>query len=84
MEKPRVGATEVWEIDSRTGDTHPIHLHLVQSQVLSSDSHHSGSYGGGHVKTFLLREPATKQGFPSLRSVDMPVMSIRPMNVHVG
>ncbi|MGE5839511.1 MAG: multicopper oxidase family protein [Deltaproteobacteria bacterium] len=35
-EKPRVGATEVWEIDNRTGDTHPIHLHLVQFQDLNA------------------------------------------------
>jgi spore coat protein A, manganese oxidase len=39
-EKPRVGATEVWQIDNRTGDTHPIHLHLVQFQA------QSGSYSG--------------------------------------
>ena len=49
-EKPRVGATEVWEIDNRTGDTHPIHLHLVQFQLLSGsddDGHHSSSWGDG-------------------------------------
>jgi FtsP/CotA-like multicopper oxidase with cupredoxin domain len=34
-EKPRVGATEVWQIDNSTGDTHPIHLHLIQFQVLN-------------------------------------------------
>ncbi len=44
-EKPRVGATEVWQIDNKTGDTHPIHLHLVQFQVLNSGGH-SSSYGG--------------------------------------
>ena len=43
-EKPRVGATEVWQLDNRTGDTHPIHLHLVEFQILNSDSH-SSSYG---------------------------------------
>jgi len=37
-EKPRVGATEVWEIDNRTGDTHPIHLHLVQFQILGDST----------------------------------------------
>lgn len=37
-EKPRVGATEVWEINNRTGDTHPIHLHLVQFQDLNAGS----------------------------------------------
>ena len=29
------GATEVWEIINQTGDTHPMHLHLVNFQVLS-------------------------------------------------
>ncbi|HEX9137163.1 MAG TPA: multicopper oxidase domain-containing protein, partial [Nitrospirota bacterium] len=45
-EKPRVGSTEVWQLDNRTGDTHPIHLHLVEFQILSSDSHHSSSSYG--------------------------------------
>ena len=44
-EKPRVGATEVWQLDNRTGDTHPIHVHLIQFQVLNSGG--SYSYGGG-------------------------------------
>jgi spore coat protein A, manganese oxidase len=34
-ELPRVGATEVWEILNLTQDAHPIHLHLVQFQVLN-------------------------------------------------
>ena len=29
------GATEVWRIFNLTGDTHPIHFHLVNVQVLS-------------------------------------------------
>ena len=33
-ERPRVGATEQWEIVNLTADTHPIHLHLVHMQVL--------------------------------------------------
>ncbi len=34
-EMPRVGSTEDWELVNLTGDTHPIHLHLVQFQVVS-------------------------------------------------
>jgi spore coat protein A, manganese oxidase len=34
-ELPRVGSTEVWEILNLTQDAHPIHLHLVQFQVLN-------------------------------------------------
>jgi spore coat protein A len=33
-EKPSAGATEVWQIFNLTGDTHPIHFHLVNVQVI--------------------------------------------------
>jgi spore coat protein A, manganese oxidase len=33
-ETPRVGSTEDWNIIDTTGDTHPIHLHLVQFQLV--------------------------------------------------
>lgn len=34
-ELPRVGSTEEWTIVNLTMDTHPIHLHLVQFQILN-------------------------------------------------
>ena len=34
-EYPALGTTEMWEIVNMTGDTHPIHLHLVQFQMLN-------------------------------------------------
>lgn len=34
-EMPRLGATEVWEIMNLTQDAHPIHLHLIQFQLLN-------------------------------------------------
>lgn len=34
-EKPALGTTEMWEVVNMTGDTHPIHLHLVQFQLLN-------------------------------------------------
>jgi FtsP/CotA-like multicopper oxidase with cupredoxin domain len=34
-ERPRVGSTEEWLIVNLTADTHPIHLHLVQFQLLN-------------------------------------------------
>ncbi len=33
-ETPNAGATEVWEIYNLTGDTHPIHFHLVNVQLI--------------------------------------------------
>lgn len=34
-ENPRRGATEIWEIYNFTADAHPIHIHLVQFEVLN-------------------------------------------------
>jgi FtsP/CotA-like multicopper oxidase with cupredoxin domain len=34
-ESPKLGATEVWEIFNFTADAHPIHIHLVQFQILN-------------------------------------------------
>ena len=34
-ELPKEGTTEVWEVINMTADAHPIHLHLVQFQLLS-------------------------------------------------
>jgi len=33
-ENPALGSTEVWEVYNPTGETHPIHLHLVQFLVI--------------------------------------------------
>jgi spore coat protein A, manganese oxidase len=34
-ETPQVGSTEIWEFANLTEDAHPIHLHLVQFQVIN-------------------------------------------------
>jgi len=56
-EKPVLDSTEIWEIYNFTGDAHPIHLHLVNFQILGraeisfDDSHtqrvvqHNGTIG---------------------------------------
>jgi FtsP/CotA-like multicopper oxidase with cupredoxin domain len=36
-ENPAVGATETWEIHNFTADAHPIHIHLVQFQVVGRE-----------------------------------------------
>jgi spore coat protein A, manganese oxidase len=33
-ENPRVDSTEIWRVINTTGDAHPIHIHLVQFQIL--------------------------------------------------
>ena len=36
-ENPVVGDTEIWEIHNFTEDAHPIHVHLVQFQVVDRE-----------------------------------------------
>jgi FtsP/CotA-like multicopper oxidase with cupredoxin domain len=56
-ENPAFGATEEWEIYNFTGDAHPIHLHLVNFEILGRNAisfvegdpvpvlQHNGEYG---------------------------------------
>ncbi|MDO8972049.1 MAG: multicopper oxidase domain-containing protein, partial [Saprospiraceae bacterium] len=41
------GTTEVWEVLNLTEDTHPMHFHLVNVQVLSRQSIVTTDYSGG-------------------------------------
>jgi len=43
-EDPAEGSTEEWVIINLTGDTHPIHLHLVQFQVMSRQKINAAKY----------------------------------------
>jgi len=43
-EKPLEGTTELWELVNLTGDTHPIHIHLVHFQVLNHQPFDVASY----------------------------------------
>jgi spore coat protein A len=43
-ERPQVGATEVWEVANLTMDAHPIHLHLIQFQIVNRQAFDSDTY----------------------------------------
>jgi FtsP/CotA-like multicopper oxidase with cupredoxin domain len=43
-ELPTLGSTEVWEIVNTTADAHPIHLHLVQFQILNRQKFQTARY----------------------------------------
>ena len=51
LDKPtevvKAGTEEVWEIANLTGDTHPIHFHLVNVQILSRQAFDEENYTGG-------------------------------------
>jgi spore coat protein A, manganese oxidase len=40
-------ASEVWQIINLTGDTHPIHFHLVNAQIISRQPFNVKNYNGG-------------------------------------
>lgn len=44
IEMPRVDTVEQWNIINTTGDTHPIHLHLVQFQILGRQKFNVKAY----------------------------------------
>jgi spore coat protein A, manganese oxidase len=43
-EDPKAGSTEIWSFANTTGDVHPIHLHLVQFQVINRQTFDIQSY----------------------------------------
>ena len=45
-ETPRAGDTEVWQIANLTADTHPIHFHLVNVQIVSRQPFAAKQYNG--------------------------------------
>lgn len=51
-ENPRVGATEIWEIANLTEDAHPIHLHLLQFQMINHQAFDAESYDVAYNAAF--------------------------------
>jgi FtsP/CotA-like multicopper oxidase with cupredoxin domain len=51
-EQPRVGSTEIWEIINLTGDAHPIHVHLVQFQLINRQIADVASYQAAYSALF--------------------------------
>jgi spore coat protein A len=51
-ELPQEGDTEQWEIINLTADAHPIHLHLVQFQIINRQSFNTNKYTGVYNAAF--------------------------------
>jgi len=56
-ELPIEGDTEEWEIVNLTADAHPIHLHLVQFQIINRQKFNTNKYNKAYNALF----PASKQ-----------------------
>jgi spore coat protein A, manganese oxidase len=51
-ELPKEGETEVWEIVNLTADAHPIHLHLVQFQLMNRQDFNAKTYTADYALAF--------------------------------
>ncbi len=51
-ELPAEGSTELWEIVNLTADAHPMHLHLVQFQVLNRQGFATNKYAKAYATAF--------------------------------
>ena len=51
-ELPNEGTTEVWEIVNLTADAHPIHLHLVQFQLMNRQNFDLAKYSAAYAAAF--------------------------------
>ncbi len=56
-EHARAGDVEIWRIFNLTGDTHPIHFHLVNVQVIGRRPFDAENYDGTPSFTGPLRGP---------------------------
>lgn len=51
-ELPQEGETEVWEVVNLTADAHPIHLHLVQFQLMNRQAFNVAKYETTYAAAF--------------------------------
>jgi FtsP/CotA-like multicopper oxidase with cupredoxin domain len=59
-ENPKLGSTEIWEIVNTTADAHPIHLHLVQYQLVSRQAFQAGKYLKDYTAAQPVPSPSAK------------------------
>lgn len=67
-ETPSAGSTEVWQIFNLTGDTHPIHFHLVNVQVIQRQPF-SGVPGNFNFTGSPIPPDANEIGWKALRAL---------------
>jgi len=62
-ENPRAGSTEIWNLVNTTGDAHPIHVHLVEFQILERQKFNQRPWDSARnlVYTAAPQPPATNE-----------------------
>jgi FtsP/CotA-like multicopper oxidase with cupredoxin domain len=72
-EDPQQGTTEEWIVANPTADTHPIHLHLVQFQVVKRQQYIATGPGSHQEAWFAANAPGDSDGMPPW---DGPTVSV--------
>jgi FtsP/CotA-like multicopper oxidase with cupredoxin domain len=82
-ELPKEGETEIWEIVNLTADAHPIHLHLVQFQLMNRQGFDSKAYSAAYAAAFPGGgyDPMTGRPYPA--GVYIPGFG-PPLNYNTG
>jgi spore coat protein A len=60
-EMPLAGSMEVWQIVNLTGDTHPMHFHLANVQIISRQPFADDAYAGTPLYTGPARPPEANE-----------------------
>jgi len=56
-ENPKAGTTEVWNLVNTTGDAHPIHVHLVEFQVLERQQFNPTAWSNSGKLVYYTKHP---------------------------
>lgn len=90
-EGPRVGDTEQWEIINMTADAHPIHLHLVQFQLMNRQPFQAKKYLKDWSAAFpggvMLPGEGPPYNYSNSNNLTIPPAPVIPIvggNVYVG
>lgn len=86
MERPRVNTVEQWNIINLTADSHPIHLHLVQFQILNrqkiNTTRYITAYNATGPRTVLdpgaLGGPTVPAGYPPIDPAPYVINEVEP------
>jgi FtsP/CotA-like multicopper oxidase with cupredoxin domain len=71
-EMPVEGTTEVWKIINLTADAHPIHLHLVQFQLVGRQKFNLSKYNAAYFAAFTGGVFMPAEGPPKLYDIPNP------------
>jgi FtsP/CotA-like multicopper oxidase with cupredoxin domain len=62
-ENPILGSTEIWEIYNFTADAHPVHIHLVQFEVINREGLVTDDEGVATAPATLLGNPTPPEAW---------------------